>query len=58
MPSDPRLLPSLARGHTEIFLKAFAEMVRGEKENPYTYDYELTLFRAISECCKENATTK
>ena len=52
------MLSPLARRHTEIFLKAFAEMVRGEKENPYIYDYELTLFRAISECCKENTTTK
>ncbi len=31
---------------------AFAEMVQGERENPYTYDYELTLFRVLLECCK------
>lgn len=33
-------------------LLAFGEMVRNEKENPYTYDYEMELFRIISECCE------
>ena len=28
----------------EAMLFAFAEMVRGERENPYTLDYELDLF--------------
>lgn len=32
----------------------FAAMVRGEKQNPYTPDYELTLYKTILECCKEN----
>ena len=32
-------------------ITAFAEMVRCEKENPYTLDYELTLFRTIMKCC-------
>ena len=32
-------------------MTAFAAMVRGEKENPYTLDYELTLFRTILKCC-------
>ena len=35
-------------------LSAFAEMVRGERENPYTYDYELLLFRTLLRCCEEN----
>ena len=30
---------------------SFGEMVRGEKENPYTYDYELELFKTILVCC-------
>ena len=29
----------------------FAEIVRGEKENPYTYDYELELYKAVLKCC-------
>ena len=33
-------------------LRSFAKMVRGECENPYTYDYELMLFRAITKCCE------
>ena len=36
----------------EAMLDSFAAMVRGEKENPYSYDYELELFRTIKECCK------
>lgn len=30
---------------------AFAAMVRGERKNPYTPDYELTLFRAVLAAC-------
>ena len=35
----------------EKMLLSFAEMVRGEKENPYTLDYELELFKLILKCC-------
>lgn len=35
----------------ENMLLAFAEMVRGNKENPYTLDYELELFRTLMKCC-------
>ena len=35
----------------EAMLEAFAAMVRGELENPYTLDYELTLFRTILQAC-------
>ena len=32
-------------------LQSFAAMVRGETENPYTPDYELSLFKLILQCC-------
>lgn len=32
-------------------MAAFAAMVRGERENPYTYDYELELFKTVLACC-------
>lgn len=32
-------------------MRSFAELVCGEKENPYSYDYELTLYRTILEAC-------
>lgn len=35
----------------EDMLLAFAAMVRGERENPYSLDYELSLFRVILRCC-------
>ncbi|MBE6553086.1 MAG: Gfo/Idh/MocA family oxidoreductase [Ruminococcaceae bacterium] len=35
----------------EAMLFAFAEMVRGERENPYTLEYELQLFKLILRCC-------
>lgn len=35
----------------EAMMEAFAAMVRGEKENPYTLDYELSLFRLLLQAC-------
>ena len=35
----------------EAMIRAFAAMVRGEKENPYTCDYELALFKMVLTCC-------
>ena len=32
-------------------MASFAAMVRGEKENPYTYDYELELYKTVLKCC-------
>ncbi len=32
-------------------LVPFAEQIRGRRENEYSYDYELELFRLIAECC-------
>ena len=33
-------------------MRAFAEMVAGERENPFSYDHELTLYRTIRKCCE------
>ena len=35
----------------EDMMRAFAQMAAGEKENPYTYDYELELYRTILKSC-------
>ena len=35
----------------DTMMKSFAEMARGNKVNPYTYDYELTLYRTLLRCC-------
>lgn len=35
----------------ENMLLAFAQMVVGEKKNPYTLEYELELFRVLMQCC-------
>ena len=32
-------------------MEAFAAMVRGEKQNPYTYEYEWTLYRILLRAC-------
>lgn len=40
-----------AFGRYDTMLQSFAAMVRGEKTNPYTYDYELQVFRALLACC-------
>ena len=33
-------------------MESFAQMARGEKENPYTYDYELALYKLVLKCCE------
>ncbi len=35
----------------DAMLSNFADIVRGEKENPYSYDYELNLYRLIQKAC-------
>lgn len=35
----------------DTMMASFAAMVRGEKENPYTYEYELEVFRQILRAC-------
>ena len=32
-------------------MASFAAMVRGEIENPYSYDYELLLYKTLLKCC-------
>lgn len=32
-------------------MASFAAMVRGEKENPWGYDYELLLYKTLLKCC-------
>lgn len=39
-------------GRYDEFVLTFAKMVRGEMENPYTYDYELELQELFLEACK------
>lgn len=35
----------------DLMMASFAAMVRGEKENPYTPDYELELFKLVLQAC-------
>ena len=37
----------------DSMMLSFAQMVRGEKQNPWNYDYELELFKIILEACKD-----
>lgn len=34
-----------------LMMTAFAEMVRGEKKNPFAPDYELELYKTVLKCC-------
>lgn len=34
-------------------INSFAQYIKGEKQNPYTLDYELELFKTVLECCGE-----
>lgn len=35
----------------DSMMATFAQIVRGEKQNPYTYEYELDLYKTILEAC-------
>jgi hypothetical protein len=35
-------------------MHCFAEYVTGKKENPYTYDYELELYKTVIKCCRKS----
>lgn len=35
----------------DSMMASFGAMVRGEKENPWTLDYELTLYKTLLRCC-------
>lgn len=39
-------------GRYDEMMASFAAYVAGEKENPYTYDYELALFKTVLKCCE------
>ncbi len=36
----------------DSMMASFAAMVRGEKQNPYSYDYEAELYELLLQCCK------
>ncbi len=38
-------------GRYDDMMSAFAEFVRGERENPNTPDYELKLYKTVLKCC-------
>lgn len=38
-------------GRYDAMMQSFARMVRGEIANPYTYDYELTLYKTLLRAC-------
>ena len=38
----------------DSMMASFGAMVRGEKENPWTLDYELALYKTVLKCCGVN----
>lgn len=35
----------------DSMMRSFAKITRGEMENPYSYDYELALYKLVLRCC-------
>jgi predicted dehydrogenase len=35
----------------DAMMRSFAEYAAGKKENPYSYEYELELYRTVLKCC-------
>lgn len=50
--SDAEFVTTEKFDRYDAMMKSFAQMVRGEKENPWNYDYELELYKIIMEACK------
>lgn len=44
------LMP-LKKGSEAAMLTNFTQCVRGEKENPYSPDYELEVYKLLLRCC-------
>ena len=42
---------SKAENRYDNMMRGFAELVRGEHENPFGYDYELKLYKLLLRCC-------
>lgn len=40
-------------GCYSLMMQGFAAMVRGEKENPYSYEYEAELYEILMKACGE-----
>ena len=38
-------------GRYSLMMQGFAAMVRGEKENPYSYEYESELYEILMKAC-------
>ena len=47
----PKTRRSDAFDRYDSMMSSFAQMVCGEKENPYTYDYELAVYKAVTAAC-------
>lgn len=47
----PIVKDSVPYDRYDDMLASFAAMVRGEKKNPYTPDYELELYKTVLKCC-------
>ena len=37
----------------DTMMRSFASYINGERVNPYTYDYELELYKILMKCCKK-----
>jgi len=50
--SDPGTVTEVGPyGRYDNMMCSFAAMARGEMDNPYTYEYELELYKLVLECC-------
>ena len=49
--ADADFVRSEVRGRYDLMMESFAAYVRGEKENPYTLDYELELYKTVLKTC-------
>lgn len=49
--ADGEKTRSALYGRYDTMMRLFADTVRGNRENPYTYDYETALYKTLLRCC-------
>lgn len=49
--ADGEFVRSDVKGRYDLMMESFAAYVRGERENPYTLDYELELYKTVLKTC-------
>ena len=54
--ADNKMVKSELIRRYDRMMEQFAKYITGEAENPYTYDYELALYKTVLQCCGDDGS--